>query len=128
MWNVVVVDDDAQSVETLRKIVGLSGGRYRVTKVFGDGNEAYKYLRENQFQTDLLITDICTPGLSGLELIRKVRDFGCDISCIIISNYKVFEYAQQAIELNVASYLLKPLEQELFYEILGKLNLQESGE
>ena len=76
MWNVVVVDDDARSVESLEKLVKLSGKPYQVTKVFGNGEEAYRYLCENPSKTDLLITDICTPGLSGLDLIRKVRDFG----------------------------------------------------
>ena len=124
MWNVVIVDDDPGSVEALKRLITVSGKPYQVTKVFSNGEEACKYLRGNPSQTDLLITDICTPGISGLELIGKAKEFSGDIKYIIVSNYKVFEYAQRAMELGVERYLLKPLEPKKLYEAMDDLGLK----
>ncbi len=128
MWNVIVVDDDVRSAEALKKMVAAAGRPYQVTEVFRDGEEACRYLRENPAKADLLITDVCMPGITGLELIQKVRSFDRELACIILSSYKVFEYAQRAMELNVARYLLKPLEAERLYEALDTLDLKERGE
>lgn len=124
MWNIVVVDSDAKSVEVLEKLLEAYCRPYHVTRVFGDGEEAWRYLCENPSRADILITDICTPKLTGLELIGKVRASGWNLQCIIVSNYKVFEYAQRAMELNVSRYLLKPLEPESFYEAMDSLDLK----
>ncbi len=125
MWNVIVVDDDMRSVEVLKKMVACAHKPYQVTEVFSDGEAAYRYFLENRSKVDVLITDICMPGLSGLELIEKVRESDRDVACIILSSYKVFEYAQRAMELNVSRYLLKPLEPEKLAEALDTLELKE---
>lgn len=67
---------------------------------------------------DVLITDIRMPGMSGLELIRAVRERKHDIYTIVISGYKMFEYAREAIQLDASAYILKPIRPEELREIL----------
>mgnify|MGYP003320607035 CR=1 FL=1 len=85
-------------------------------------NEAINLLSNNEY--GLLITDIKIPGGSGLELIEKLREFGNDISTIIVTGYDDFEYAKTAIKLNVLGYLLKPLNDDEMKEILEKIKIQ----
>ena len=59
----------------------------------------------------MLIVDIKMPGLSGLEVIARLRE-ELEAEYIILSGYGEFEYAQQAISLGVCAYLLKPLDDE----------------
>ena len=56
------------------------------------------------------------PGLSGLELIEKIQEIDRDIEFIILSGYREFDFAQQAIKLGVRRYLLKPVSEEHILE------------
>jgi two-component system response regulator YesN len=60
---------------------------------------------------DLVLTDIRMPGLTGLELIEKIRERDQDAEVIIISGYSEFDYAQRAIRFGVTDYLLKPIKE-----------------
>lgn len=58
---------------------------------------------------DIMICDIEMPKESGLELISWIREQNLNIACIILTAYPDFNYAKDAIDLNVDTYLLKPV-------------------
>jgi two-component system response regulator YesN len=58
------------------------------------------------------MTDIKMPGLSGLELIQKIRKVHSDVEFIILSGYGEFEFAREAMQYGVHHYLLKPCNEE----------------
>ena len=72
-----------------------------------DGQEALKNVKE--LHPDILITDIKMPGVDGLVLARKVQEIQEKISVIIISGYKVFDYAYDALKSGVIDFLIKPI-------------------
>ena len=72
-----------------------------------DGEVALPMVR--RIRPDILITDIKMPFMDGLSLSRLVNRELPDTRIIILSGYDDFEYAQQAIELQVDQYLLKPI-------------------
>ena len=84
-----------------------------------NGDEVLKVLEDQK--VDVLVTDIRMPVLSGLELIKKVIDEGRSVHFIVISGYKYFEYAQQAIKYGVEDYLLKPIDEVELNQILKKI-------
>ena len=57
----------------------------------------------------VLITDVAMPGMSGLELLKEVRDRHPDIVSIVITGYGTIEAAVKAIRLGAIDYLTKPL-------------------
>ena len=59
---------------------------------------------------ELIITDIRMPGMTGLELIQKVRAQHLNCEFIIVSGYNDFAYAKEAIAYGVTGYCLKPLD------------------
>lgn len=63
---------------------------------------------------DVLFTDICMPGMDGLELIRQARELQPGISSIIYSAYGEFSYAKRAMRFGVRNYILKPIQVDEF--------------
>lgn len=70
---------------------------------------------------DIIFSDIVIPGKSGLAFIEDIRSLGWDGLVVIISGYDDFSYAKQAIELSVFDYLLKPVFQKDFEQVLDKI-------
>ena len=76
----------------------------------GSGSTAVMELLDKK--PDLFLCDIRVPGETGLSVIRKVRPYLPEMKCILISGYQDFSYAREAIDLNVLTYLLKPVKEE----------------
>ena len=64
------------------------------------------------------------PFANGLKLIENAYHIKPDIQCVIISGYEDFHYAQEAIRLNVSSYLTKPIDENSILAMLQKLSLK----
>ena len=103
--NIVIVDDEPKIARGLLKLLSQREG-YKAVGIFCDAAEALAFVEKNP--VDVVITDIRMPGISGLELIKRIRAVRGDLPIIILSGYGDFSYAQKAIELGVARYLLKP--------------------
>ena len=69
---------------------------------------------------DILISDIRMPGMSGIDLARELISENPEIKIIFLSGYSDFSYAQQAIELNICGYLLKPYSEQDISDILRR--------
>jgi two-component system response regulator YesN len=83
-----------------------------------NGQEGYELIKREK--PDLIITDIYMPVLNGLEMIEKVRNEGINSRVIILSGYNEFEYARQAMRLNIDDYLSKPASPDTIKEVLEK--------
>jgi len=87
------------------------------------GEEALDLLR--QTPVDLIVTDKNLPGLSGLELAQQARRLYSNSRVILMTGYPSLVTAQQALELGVVDYLLKPFDdiqqvQELLRTVLSE--------
>mgnify|MGYP003959056111 CR=1 FL=1 len=56
----------------------------------------------------IVITDINMPNLNGLEMLEQIQKLDKNVPAVIMSAYKELDYYQNAIELNVAGYIVKP--------------------
>lgn len=117
MYTIVVADDEAEIRQALVRRVNWESVGFTVVGEAENGAEALELVES--LEPDLLLTDICMPFISGIELARQVREVRPATQIAFLSGYDDFSYAQQAIQYNIISYLLKPISaQELTEELL----------
>lgn len=106
MYNVVIIDDEPIIRKGLIKKVDWEGMGCVVCGEAEDGVEGQALIREEK--PDIIFTDICMREVDGLEMIKSVKDFIPNAKIIIISGYRNFEYAQEALELGAFCFICKP--------------------
>lgn len=116
MYRAIVVDDECLIRTGMSRQIESMGLDIKVVDTASDGIEALKVYEK--YIPDILLVDIDIPHISGLECIRRIRDKNQLSIIIIVSGYDKFEYAKQAIEHNVDFYMLKPVEDEEFYNVM----------
>jgi DNA-binding NtrC family response regulator len=100
----ILLADDEPAIRRAASIA-LSRACYNVTTV-ADGSAAWKALEMETF--DLLITDNQMPGLTGQELVLKVREYGLDLPIIVAASQLEFFLNTDNDWLQVAQLLQKP--------------------
>lgn len=112
---VLVVDDDRAILNLMSKIIENSG--YNV-KSASNAKEALKLIMENQF--NLVISDISLPGMSGIELYKKVRNRYESPDFIFMSGYAVDDIDESIIE-SVAGFFPKPFQIQCVMDTISKI-------
>lgn len=115
---VLIAEDEPIVTRYLKRILDTYGG-FEVIAACESGEEALQQCQNEC--PDLLITDIRMPGISGLELIRRIKQQKPDIQVVIVSAYKDFSYAKEAISLGVEDYITKPINPDELQKTLLRL-------
>ena len=100
--SILVVDDELGPRESLRMILKPS---YHVHAV-EDGMTALRFLEKNS--VDLITLDLKMPGLSGMDVLERIRESDPDVMVIIVTGYGTFRSVVEAIRFNVFDYISKP--------------------
>ena len=117
MYTVIVADDEQEIRRSLIRKVDWGSVGFQVIGEAENGAEALELTEK--LEPDLLLTDIRMPFISGIELARQVREIRPATQIAFLSGFDDFSYAQQAIQYNIISYLLKPISSsELEKELL----------
>ena len=116
MYKVVLIDDERLIVEGLKKVVRWEDYQCEVVATASDALSGAAAVR--QFQPQILFTDIRMPGKDGLTMLAGLRSEYPDIQVIVLTGYRDFQYAQEAIRLGVARFLLKPSKMDEINEAL----------
>ncbi|MEA4890079.1 MAG: response regulator [Clostridiaceae bacterium] len=128
MYRLMIVEDEPLTRDAIMKSIDFAAFDFEVVAVCEDGREA----AEQYFNLlpDLVITDICMPFMTGLELADQIAKTGRGTRVIILTGYDDFQYAQKAINNQVSKYILKPITSHEFKEILeeSKTILDEQQE
>ncbi|UKS26784.1 response regulator [Paenibacillus sp. HWE-109] len=122
---IMIVDDEEKIRLGLSKLIVKASADYEIIGVYASGAECLEALRDNQ--PDVVVTDIKMPGMSGLELAKTIHQFYLHIKCVILSGFGEFEYARTAIAAGVSAYLLKPVDKQELYELLAKLQRENTN-
>ncbi len=120
MIRAVIIDDEPNSIETLRWKVENFCPQLSIQKTFSDPVEALSYLREHE--TDLIFLDIEMPNLSGFDVLEALGDITFDV--IFTTAYD--QYGIQAVKFSALDYLLKPVRNKELIEAVER-HIEKSG-
>ena len=109
-YTVIVADDEDELREAVCMMTPWQDFGFRLVGSAGNGLDALQLVEK--LEPDLLLTDIRMPFISGIDLARQVREIRPATNIAFLSGYDDFEYAKQAIQYNIISYMLKPLTME----------------
>ncbi|WP_162341759.1 response regulator transcription factor [Paenibacillus paridis] len=118
MWRAVIIEDEQKIIQIMR---GIAIWEELGIEVVGDAQngEAGLALILAE-QPDIVITDIYMPVMNGLAMIEQLREQQFAGKIIVLSGYSDFEYARQALRLQVDDYLNKPISLTTMKEVLSK--------
>lgn len=119
MYTIVIADDEEELRRALIRRIDWEEVGFRVIGEAENGAEALELVEK--LEPDLLLTDVRMPFMSGIELAREVREIRPTMQIAFLSGYDDFTYAQQAIQYNIISYMLKPISSEELTEELKKI-------
>jgi CheY-like chemotaxis protein len=108
---VLLVDDQRQVTRMLRTSLELSGRPYEIS-VVASAEEAL--LELNRGPIDMVVTDLRLPGMTGLELLARIRQTNPRMRAILITGQPTPDVRRQAQALGVVAFLPKPVGTNLF--------------
>lgn len=121
MFRIAICEDDvAQRAyeETLVRSWVQENEYKAVVDVYASA-EQFLFAAEDMPEYDLLILDIQMGGMNGMELAGKLRENGGEMAIIFLTG--VPDYAMEGYEVGAVRYLLKPLKEKEFYDLLNNL-------
>jgi len=120
MLKVLLVDDEPYIIKGLSVLIDWEDEGFVIAGTASDGEEALTFLRKNK--VDVIIADIQMPGMTGLELLAKIKaEKISDAYFVILSGYADFSYARQALRCDCIDYVLKPVEKDELISVIHKV-------
>lgn len=128
LYRIILVDDEEEVRKSIIRKIDWTAVGFTVVGDAENGEDALEKI-EN-LEPDVVLTDIRMPYMDGLTLAERIRQKYPSMKIVIFSGYDDFEYAKQAIKLNVTEYILKPVNVEELTAILKRIktNLDEEIE
>lgn len=121
LYRIMLVDDEEEVRKAIIRNMDWEELGFTVVGDAENGEDALEKLE--QLEPDVVITDIRMPYMDGLTLTARIREKYPSMKILIFSGYDDFEYAKQAIKLNVAEYILKPVNSEELSVILKRIRV-----
>ena len=116
MYKLFIADDEPWILEGIMASIDWKQEGFRLAGTALNGPDAICVIRETR--PHLALVDIRMPGCNGLEVISRARVVSPATRFVIVSGFAEFEYAREAIELSVAGYLLKPIDEMRLLELV----------
>ena len=118
--NIAVCDDEAEQTQYVKSVVSKWAGENRMEihiDMF-DSAENFKSAVTDGKKFDILLLDIQMGGQNGVELARELRK--TDSTTVIIFITALADYLQEGYDVSAMHYLIKPIKENKFFEILDK--------
>lgn len=113
---ILIIEDDEEMRSLLRDFVEEEG--YEADTV-GNGYEAFRKLVKEPF--DLVVTDVRMPGLTGLDILPRIRKLQPGIPIIVITAFGSEEVYRRALERGATAYLEKPIHFQKLREVIHQM-------
>ena len=124
MFQILIVDDDSIMRRALKVMIDKIDG-FEVCGEAATGSQALTIYE--QTNPDIIIMDILMPGLTGLDVAKSIREKDLETTIYLLSAYKNFNLAKEAVRLQIKEYLLKPLSMKALSELLNTYKKEKEG-
>ncbi|MFZ5985854.1 MAG: response regulator [Bacillota bacterium] len=118
MFSVMIVDDDLTTLEWLEVEIDWGKLDFKLVCTAKNGIDALHKL--NQYNIDLVISDISMPKMDGIELLNTIKEHGISSLVVFLSDSQDFPHVKQGLLLGAHDYILKPIDKDNLTEVLKK--------
>lgn len=118
-YTVLLVDDEEEMIRSMMKKIEWESLGFQVVGYAENGVKALELVEE--FNPDVVMTDIKMPYMDGLELSRNLNKSHPSTRILIFTGFDEFEYAKEAVRLEIDEYILKPVNSSELTEIMVRL-------
>lgn len=119
MYKLLIVDDEQIERNGLRIMVERLLTNVEVVAEAANGREAIEAVA--RYSPDIVTMDIKMPGIDGLQATRDITKNHPGVKVVIFSAYDTFSYAQEAMQLGVKDYVLKPYSKEEVVKVITRI-------
>lgn len=113
--NALIIDDEVKGAELLQLLLEMVSSEVKVIGICNSGKDGIEKIK--LLKPDIVFLDINMPGMSGFEMLNKIKDI--DFEIIFTTAYD--EYAIKAFKVNAADYLLKPIDSDELINAIKKV-------
>ena len=117
-YNVLIIDDNFQTVQSLKNLTFWSNLNCKVNHVAYNADDAMKICMQTHI--DLVITDIKMPGTDGLAFANQLYKLFPEVIIIAISAFDEFNLVKKALSLGLFDYILKPISDNDLYNTVRR--------
>ena len=118
MYKVLIVEDEDIIRKGIAYTMDWMGMGCTIVGEAVNGAEGLEKIKE--LEPDIVLADIMMPIMDGIEMIRRAKE-EASFKPVILTSYADFEYAKQAIDLDVSAYLMKPVDEEELKKNITKI-------
>lgn len=115
----LLADDEEEIRAGIGRKTDWEGLGFQLVGEAENGAEALELAE--QLRPDVVLTDIQMPFMDGLELCRRLHGLLPAAKMVVFSGFDDFEYARQAVAMNVSEYILKPVDPKQLRRVLQQL-------
>jgi len=124
--NILIIDDEDIVLQSCRRI--LRSGDYDIDTVYS-GEDGLAKIDNKRY--DLVITDLMMPGMSGIDVLRTIKEKKPELKVVIFTGYATVETAREALKMGAFDYIPKPFTKEEFRDVISNAiksnNAAETG-
>lgn len=110
MKKMLIVDDNKRDRSGVAGIIDWSKYGIDIVQTCANGKQALDYMEQNK--VDIILSDVEMPIMSGISLLKILRERGNDVKFIFMSCYDEFDFVKFAMDLGATGYILKPINTE----------------
>lgn len=116
---VLIVDDEKLERVLILKAFDWEKEGFEIIGEAGNGEEALEFFKLKS--PDLIITDINMPYMDGVQLAEQIKKMNAMCRVVMVTGYREFEYARQALRIGVEDFLLKPINIDEIKAVVQKI-------
>jgi YesN/AraC family two-component response regulator len=122
MYNLLIIDDEYEIRIGLANYFPWQDVGFTAVGSLESAHKALDFIKDNP--VDVVLCDIKMPRMSGLELAKSLYNENSGVEVVLLSGYKEFDFAREALEYKVFDYLLKPVTYENIHKTFNALRTE----